>query len=57
MDTFLSAPTCRMWNTRLMQSDSQIQIVAIAIRLTVFGAHSNLIHFQSEDRCTHHVVI
>jgi hypothetical protein len=43
MDTFLSAPTSRIWNTQLVQNHWQIQFVHIAICLIIFGAHMDIL--------------
>ena len=44
LDTFLFAPTSRMiWNKQSLRDHLQIQITPVVVRLTIFGAHMNIL--------------
>ena len=42
---------------RLVQGGEQIQFEAAATFLIIFGAHMNLILYQSEGSCPHETVV
>ena len=44
MDTFLSTPTsCKILNTQVVQLDKQIQLMLVAIFLTIFRTRMNFL--------------